>query len=279
MAEIIQFATGASSYDGPFGGGSPWVAAGMGYVIVTNAGLVVIDGGFAEDGERLCELICSLGGVVDTWILTHPHRDHYRAFHTVCTDEALRERVKIKRIVYRFPEAFKDDEGDGIEHVLAHMDEVLVHSGAERITPVEGDELYSGEVRITILNTPTDEGPTHCSPNELSLVFTAEGPNGKAVFTGDAYESCLEHVYVKYGHCLRADVLQMPHHGLCDTGHRGFYEAVSADTLLIPISAAGHRCMRSDVYGDRTKLVCEMEDGADRVYLAYHGTARIDKKL
>lgn len=279
MAKIIQYATGASSYDGPFGGGAPWLSAGMGYVIVTEGGLVVIDGGFAEDGESFCELVSSLGGKVDTWILTHPHRDHYRALHTICTTPELRERVSIKRIVYRFPEAFKDDEGAGIEHVLAHMDEVFGASGAERITPEEGDVFHVDDVKITILNTPTDEEPTYCSPNALSLVFMVEGPTGKAVFTGDAYANCLAHVFKVYGDSLKADILQMPHHGLCDTGHRGFYDAVGADTLLIPSSKAGHRCMRSGIYEDHAKLVCDMEDKAARVYLAYNGTTTIEKTI
>ncbi|MBQ6789137.1 MAG: MBL fold metallo-hydrolase [Clostridia bacterium] len=277
MAKIIQYATEASFFDGPFGGGAPWLSAGMGYLIVTDGGkLIAIDGGHEADCAGFAALIEKLGGEVDTWILTHPHRDHYRALRGICLDEALLRKVKVGKIVYRFPESFIDDEGEPIDYALDHMNEIFARTGAERITPSEGDEIFADGLNIKFLCTPTDDGPTNCSPNDLSLIFTVSGGTGRAVFTGDADERSLEHVYKKYKDELKADVLQMPHHGLCDTGHRGFYGAVGADTLLIPISKAGHRCMRSGIYGDRTDLICGMEDGAEKVYLAYRGTTEIE---
>ncbi len=277
MTKIIQYATRASFFDGPFGGGAPWSAAGMGYVIVSDSGkLILIDGGHEEDAGELALLIEKLGGEVDTWILTHPHRDHYRALRGICLDETLLSKVRVGRIVYRFPESFVDDEGDPIDYAFTHMDEIFSVTGAERVTPHEGDEICADGLKIKFLYVPSDTAPTNCSPNELSLIFTVEGARGRAVFTGDAYEDSLAYVYEKYKGELKADVLQMPHHGLCDTGHRGFYEAVGANTLFIPISAAGHRCMRSDIYGDETRLICELEDNAPQVYLAYRGTTEID---
>lgn len=35
MSKLIQYCTQASLYNGPFGDGSPWPAAGMGYVFVS----------------------------------------------------------------------------------------------------------------------------------------------------------------------------------------------------------------------------------------------------
>ena len=277
MAKIIQYATEASFFDGPFGGGAPWSAAGMGYLIVADSGkLIAIDGGHEADCRAFAALIEKHGGVVDTWILTHPHRDHYRALRGICLDEGLRSRVKVGKIVYRFPEAFRDDEGEPITYAYEHMDEIFAATGAERVIPEEGDEIRVDDLTVKILSVPSDTEPTNCSPNALSLVFTVTGKSGRVVFTGDSYENCLSHVFDKYADCLKADVLQMPHHGLCDTGHRGFYDAVGARTLLIPISKAGHRCMRSGIYGNETDLVCEMEDNAETVYLAYRGTCEIE---
>lgn len=277
MAKIIQYATEASFFDGPFGGGAPWSSAGMGYLIVTDSGkLIAIDGGHEADCVNFAALIEKLGGKVDTWILTHPHRDHYRALRGICLDEELLRKVKVGKIVYRFPESFIDGEGNAIDYALDHMDEIFAATGAEKITPKEGAELSVDDMKIKFLYVPSDTDPTECSPNCLSLIFTVTTPTSRAVFTGDAYSESLTHVYKEHADCLKADVLQMPHHGLCDTGHRGFYGAVGARTLFIPISKAGHRCMRSDIYGKETDLVCEMEDGAERVYLAYNGTCEIE---
>jgi len=48
MAKLIQYSTKDSLYDGPFGEGVGWSAAGMGYILQTDNGrLIVVDGGFA----------------------------------------------------------------------------------------------------------------------------------------------------------------------------------------------------------------------------------------
>ena len=58
MEKLIQYRTKASLYDGAFDSVVGWSAAGMGYILVTiNGNLVVIDGGFGDDAEDLIALI------------------------------------------------------------------------------------------------------------------------------------------------------------------------------------------------------------------------------
>jgi hypothetical protein len=58
MAKLIQYATKASQYDGAFDSRVGWSAAGMGYLLITDSGhVVVIDGGFDNDAEELLSLI------------------------------------------------------------------------------------------------------------------------------------------------------------------------------------------------------------------------------
>ena len=54
MEKLIQYATKASYYDGPFDSVVGWSAAGMGYIVKSENGkIIVIDGGRDEDGYPL----------------------------------------------------------------------------------------------------------------------------------------------------------------------------------------------------------------------------------
>ena len=58
MGKLIQYRTIASLYDGQFDSTVGWSAAGMGDIIVSDGGkLIVIDGGFENDAEDLLELL------------------------------------------------------------------------------------------------------------------------------------------------------------------------------------------------------------------------------
>ena len=58
MEKLIQYRTNASLYDGEFGGSSGWPAAGMGYIIVSKNGkIIVIDGGYGDDAEEMLSLL------------------------------------------------------------------------------------------------------------------------------------------------------------------------------------------------------------------------------
>ena len=88
MAKFIQYMTKGSLYDGPFDSKSGWPAAGMGDVIVTENGkLIVVDGGQPNDADMFIELLEAQaeGKIpeIEHWIITHPHLDHYGAIKAV----------------------------------------------------------------------------------------------------------------------------------------------------------------------------------------------------
>ena len=278
MEKLIQYATKASAYDGAFDSKAGWAAAGMGYLIRTENGhLIAVDGGHPEDAEAFLELLeANADGkpTVDFWIITHPHGDHYGALLEICRRPELAARVDVKTLIYHFPEEFRDARGNGIGYVFPHFDEILSVTGAEHVIP-EVDEIFAADgMRLHFLYTPTD-----CSilnnPNQLSLIFTTQGNGRKILFTGDAYHRNLQIVLWRYPDSLKCDILQLPHHGLCDTGHPEFYKKVNAETVLIPISAAGDRTMHSDMYGDAPSANRWAEDNAGTVYRAFEGTAEI----
>ena len=279
MEKLIQFATKGSYYKGRFDSVVGWAAAGMGYILVTrNRKLVVIDGGNREDGEELLALLEKYGGerpTVDLWIITHPHMDHYGALLTVAESEELSSRLTVKKLAYYFPRDFRNAKGEGIEEVFPHFEVILRASGAERHRPLTGEVMTVDGMKIEFFYTPSDTTILN-NPNQLSLIFQVTGRKKKALFTGDAYRRNLEIVLWRIPEeKLRSDILQMPHHGLCDTGYAPFYRAVNAKTLLIPISIAGDRTMHSEAYGDEPEDNLFAERNAEDIIKAFGGTREI----
>ncbi len=280
MSKIIQFCTNASLYNGPFGDGSPWPAAGMGYILVTKQNrLIVVDGGYGEDAEPLLGVLTEVAGgnpTVDLWIVTHPHGDHDGALRELTAREELRERITVKELWWYFPPEFRDGNGKApCERANQRMLAVCAALGATRHTPEIGETVSVDDLTLEFLFVPTDCRELQ-NPNSLSLIFTVRSPRKTALITGDAFPEVLGYCVERYGEALKCDILQLPHHGLCDTGHFDFYRLTQADTLLIPISEAGDRCMKSGIYGDATAANLSAEELATTIHRAFEGTVAVE---
>lgn len=271
MEKLIQYASKvALSKDTP-----AWTSVGMGYILCTEHGqLCVIDGGNAEDAELLIELLeknAEGKPVVSMWILTHPHSDHYGALLGICEREDLAARVEVRKIVCDFPVAFKDKR---LAVALECMKTIYAVTGAEEYKPVIDEKIYVDGMEFHILNTPVD-CTLFSDSNQLSLIFTVQSTHKKIMITGDANDRNLQMVVWRYPSGLKCDILQIPHHGLCD-GNREFYEKVNADTLIIPTSRANEREMRENAY---YAMLSESNtwaaENASVVYKAYEGTVEI----
>lgn len=281
MQTLIQYCTQGSHYDGAFDSKVGWSAAGMGYLIKTENGrLIAIDGGNHDDAEGFLHLLeANADGQIpeiDLWIITHPHGDHYFALLDMCKREELRSRFRVHQILYHFPAEFRTKNGDAFCNAHnRNMEFILEVTGATCYTPRVDEKITVDGMELHFLYTPTD-----CSilnnPNQLSLIFSIQGKNKKLLVTGDAFERNLLIALWRYGAALKSDILQMPHHGLCDTGNIDFYKKVDANTLLIPISVAGDRTMHSDMYGEAPKANRFAEDRAEVIYRAFEGTVELE---
>lgn len=288
MEKLIQYSTKASLYDGAFGGDAGWAAAGMGDVIVTeNRRLIAVDGGFGDDAENFVSLLRENSNDdiphVDLWIITHPHVDHYGAIREIANNESLRSRITVGKIVYWFPLEFCGKDGN--EGVLAKPNEemtaVCKALGAEYHRPARDEKITVDGVGLRFLYVPDDCSILNTAggnANHCSLIFTVCGKNKKAMITGDAYGRSMQMTAWRYHKQLKCDILQMPHHGLCDSYNIDFYREVNAETVLIPISIAGDRAMHSDMYAEKEGRNHNLwvENNAEKVYKAFEGTAEIE---
>lgn len=284
MAKLIQFQTAASRYNGAFGGSVGWPAAGMGYVICANNGaFTVVDGGNTEDAAQLVETLCrnSIGiPIVEYWIITHPHGDHYFALREICRTPELISKIKVKELVYYFPEDFLTNEGTHVcSSALIDMENISRSLCAKIRKPKFNEQLSFGDLAIRFIYTPDDcsifKGQQNA--NVCSLIFTVNGQHKRALFTGDAFRRSLQLTAWRFGNELKCDILQLPHHGLCDTGVMDFYKFANAPIVLVPISKAGHRSMHSNEHSKKdTEANLWAEENAQEVHNAFEGTFEIE---
>ena len=288
MEKFIQYRTRESLYDGPFDSKVGWAAAGMGDIIVTENGrLIVVDGGCNNDAEDFLALLeAQTPGrkpEVDLWIITHPHGDHYGAVNTMSKNPELISRVSVKKFVYWFPMEFCNKEGKSgvLEYGNKDMEAICAVTGAESHRPSRDEKFVIDGIELHFLYVPDDCSILNTAggnSNHCSLIFTVQGKNKKALITGDAYNRSMQVTAWRYHRALKCDILHMPHHALCDSYCVDFYRYADPEIMLMPISIAGYRAMHSDMYaygtGGTANLVAEAK--AKEVYKAFEGTVELE---
>ena len=97
------------------------------------------------------------------------------------------------------------------------------------------------------------------------------------MITGDAFKASLSRMAQEYGDKLKSDVLQLPHHALCDTGNLDFYKFVDAQTVILPTCIAGYRAMiENEEYAAQNVANKYAENNAHIVYRSFEGNFEFD---
>lgn len=208
----------------------------MSYVLQTKEGnLVVVDGGEKPDAGYLQEILIRLGGaepVVDFWILTHPHTDHIDALLELFSKP---NPIRVKKICdhflseefYRTYEAYEEGSADSL-----HQYNEWKARCPEQFCDLEAGQKFTvGSAEITILYVP-DESFTVNAYNNSSVVFRVDAEGQRILFTGDLGEEAGDRMLAEIPHDeLRADIVQMAHHGQSGV-KKSFYEAVTPKVCL-----------------------------------------------
>ena len=228
---------------------------GMSYVIrLADGRFLVIDGGreLIPDADRL--MACLQEGapeekpVIAAWIFTHPHPDHYYCFFPFL--ERHREKVEIQKIFLNFPEA------DALEYypklvsprsreagvtANAHMlrlQETIRDLNVPVYHPHTGQIYRIGDAVLEILASMDDTIGLSENINAASLVIRMELGSQITLWATDAsFEAA--RLPERYGNYLKADILQVPHHGFgigAPAANIAGYQLIAPQVCLLPVS-------------------------------------------
>lgn len=186
----------------------------MSVVIETGkGGVIVIDGGTADDAGHLLETIRSKGGKVNAWLITHPHSDHVGAFNNIINNPD--SQITVDNVYYSFNEQEWYDTNESYRaDMVAQTREALTKLPAEALHPdiKKGQEIWVDDVKITVLNEPY--WFSNNAINNSSVAFQVMMNNKAIVFLGDMGVEAGQSFLKDYdGQNIQCDILQMSHHG------------------------------------------------------------------
>lgn len=191
----------------------------MSIILKTAAGnAVVIDGGRPEDMPLLWELVGD--APVKAWILTHPHLDHITGLTELI--HSGNPASWPEKIYYHFPTlAFLEETEPAEAWTLREFLEIEDRITDRRVLLREGDRFSVDELDFTVLQSfdpatplvparPEDQNSTG---NENSLVFRIDTPGKSVLILGDAGPLAGDRLMARHWQELKADIVQMAHHG------------------------------------------------------------------
>jgi len=209
----------------------------MSFVIITkNDNAIIIDGGRPLDMPLLKEYVG--GRHVSAWILTHAHEDHISGFISECRENGLRD-FDVERVYYNFPSMEMIDNHDVRDYeyfkselleTLPSFLEILPSIKDIACVATQGDTIEIDEVKIDFIFSYHKE-LTNNLMNDSSLVFKLSTPNKSVMFLGDIGPDAGDYVYFESKDKLKADMVQMAHHGGLGCGME-IYAAIAPEACL-----------------------------------------------
>lgn len=201
-----------------------------------NGKLIVIDGGWEADADKLSSLILQQGGNVDAWLITHPHEDHVGALCAILNDSV--RKIKIDKIYCSLatPDWYRQvsPTGAGIaDQLLSAFTKLPVGTVTNNIG--RGTEINIDDVNIRVLN---NRGVyTYNGVNNSSMVYKIRVSGQSILILGDlAYDGGKDLIKTCTAAELKSDIVQMAHHGQQGVDQDA-YALIAPTTCLWPTPA------------------------------------------
>ncbi len=187
------------------------------YVMVTpEKKVLVIDGGYPDDAEKLHKQLVRLGGVVDGWFISHYHSDHVGALVSILNQY---RDITIKNLCYDFnvSDEILEKYGDNSNHYVNDIEQAIAATRVRIdniITPHRGDKFTFGSVTVKTLNDAYF-GPGNNMGNDSSIVYKVETPGEDVLFLADICLRANEYLNDDYfaSEIKNCRIVQLAHHG------------------------------------------------------------------
>ena len=236
-SRYMTISTGANGVGELWMLGSATGAQNLSIVIKSpNGKLIVIDGGWEADADKLSSLILQQGGKVDAWLITHPHEDHVGALCAILNDTG--RKIKIEKIYCSLatPDWYRQvsPTGAGIaDQLLSGFTKLPVGTVTNNIG--RGTEINIDDVNIRVLNNRGIY--TYNGVNNSSLVYKIRVSGQSILILGDlAYDGGKDLIKTCTAAELKSDIVQMAHHGQQGVDQDA-YALIAPTTCLWPTPA------------------------------------------
>lgn len=259
------------------------VDCGMSYLLVLGDGRIfVIDGGYFTYGEcdRLYSLLkeVSPGGNIRIagWFFSHAHQDHFGCFLDTITKYS--DKMSIEGLYYNFPSLslpeaayWKGSDNASIREFYYDIDKYLPQ--VPRYILHTGDVFELAGARFEVLFTHEDIYPERIdSFNDTSTVLAVNVAGQRIIFLGDIQTSSCRKLEAMYGGYLKADIVQVSHHGF-NGATTETYDLISPSVALWPTADYGfdgnrHRAVNSHLLS--------MECVREHIVAGYEGTVKLE---
>lgn len=161
--------------------------------------------------------------VINTWFITHSHRDHYSGIPAFLSRYS--DQFDLKNIMYNFEGNYGYDLHTGSHPFIQKVAQLYpdakyynLHTGEHfNIAGVEVDVLFTMEERLKY-STPDDGKYISTNFNDTSAVLMMKFDGKKFLLTGDLNQLDDRLMSMYPAEDLKADILQVPHHGF-DNNH------------------------------------------------------------
>lgn len=180
-------------------------------LLTKNKKIIIFDGGTKTDSKHLTSFINKHGGKVSAWFLTHLHDDHTGALSEIVLDD----NITIDNIYYHFPPSEWVEEHEPmysshLKMIVEPLEKMAYLNNQHKIQ--KGDTFLIDGVTITVLNN-FDLSITHNGVNNTSFVYDVNIAGKRMLVLGDLGAQSGERLLAEYGDRLKADIVQMSHHG------------------------------------------------------------------
>ncbi len=195
-------------------------AQGMCYTITDTEGhLIIIDGGFDMNSELVLNMIIDHDSYVDAWIITHPHQDHVSVFNNLVNGDFDFQIGTVYTIDldYDYYESVVNDWDGGFEYYTAFLEALEQEDNVLNVQYVHnGDEydLFGLDMKIFNAFELDNEYYLDDPANNGSMMFKLSGQEESILFCADVSYKLSDYLMETWGDELKADYLQVAHHGI-----------------------------------------------------------------
>ena len=216
----------------------------MTYIIkLDNGEFIIADSGQNRQYTYIYDELMRLSDdgkpVIALWTFSHFHQDHNGGFVEFVQNEEYMKNVTVKAVLYNTPEYQLISLASNLDKKnMAIWESLLDRHGIVRYQTRTGQKYRFANAEIEVLYTYEDLMPffiykDRSNPSSFVYRLTVDGQS--LIITGDCCAEASSLMVARYGDELKADFVQLPHHGHGDGGTDPmFYEKVNADYIIWP---------------------------------------------